>query len=210
MTPGLILMRECTLAFRRASGVYATLAFCALAFATFAFSLGPDALAADLAPVLAVAVLFSCLLSLPALFAYDAEDGTLELYLLTPLAPEWLVATKLFAFWLTHALPLVLLTPLLALMGGIAPDAIAAITTRLLFATPTLVAIGGVGTALTLGLRRSGFTQTLILLPLYLPPLIFASAPASAPVNLILAAMALAAVPLACFACGWLLKRAGE
>jgi len=203
----LLFTRDLMLAFRRGGGTWGTLAFCLIVFAVFALSLGPDALAQQAPRILAVTVLLSCLLALPGLFDRDFEDGTLEQYLLSPTPLEWLVLSKLAAFWLASALPLVLLAPLLGAMAGLDGAALRPLLAALLLATPTLVAVGAVGAALTLGTRRGGFTGALILLPLYLPALIFTvSANTNDDALLMLAGMLLAAVPLCCLITAGLLR----
>ena len=118
MTPWLLFTRDLALAYRRGGGALAAAGFCLVAFCVFAFALGPEVLHASAHAVLAVAVFLACLLALPGLFARDAQDGTLEQYLLAPAPLEALVAAKLAAFWCAFALPLLALTPLLALMAG--------------------------------------------------------------------------------------------
>lgn len=195
----LLFRRDLLIAFRRGGGTWATLAFCLIVFAVFAFSLGPKALHDNAGRVLAVAVLLSCLVSLPGLFERDFDDGTLEQYLVQPLALEWLVLAKLLAFWLTAAVPLIVLAPLLSLMGGLSAADAGALALALLLATPTLSAMGAVGAALTLGLRRGGITQALIVLPLYIPPLIFtATVLENSTAYALLAGILLIAVPVSC------------
>jgi heme exporter protein B len=195
--PWLLFKRDVLLALRRGGGTFATLSFCIIVFCLFAFSLGPEALAVQAPRILAVTVLLSCLLALPGLFERDHDDGTLEQYVLRPLALEWLVLAKLASFWLTSALPLVLLAPLLGMAAGMNAVALGSLTVALLLATPTLVAIGAIGAALTLGLRKSGLTQALILLPLYVPVLIFTAGAGEADAPLmLLAALLLASLPL--------------
>jgi heme exporter protein B len=205
--PWLLFKRDLMLAFRRGGGAWATLSFCLIVFSVFAISLGPEQLAANASRVLTVTVLLSCLLALPGLFERDFEDGTLEQYLLRADAMEWLVLSKLAAFWLTAAAPLVLASPLLGLMAGLQPEALPGLAGALLLATPTLVAIGALGAALTLGLRKGGVAQTLILLPLYVPALIFTvSIGENESAPLLLTGMLLASLPLSCFASAWLLR----
>lgn len=203
----LLFKRNILLAARRGGGTWATLAFCLIVFCVFAFSLGPEALAANAARVLAVSVLLACFAALPNLFERDAEDGTLEQYLVQPRALEWLMLAKLSAFWLTSALPLILLSPLLALMGGLSAEDAARLAFALLLATPALCALGAGGAALTLGLRRGGITGALIVLPLYIPPLIFCvMAMENDAAWLLLAGIALTSVPVACLLCAVLVR----
>jgi heme exporter protein B len=207
----LIFKRDLSISAKRGGGVFATLGFCLIAFSCFGFSLGPDALQQYAAKVLVVAVLLSFLIALPGLFERDYEDGTLEQYLLQPSALEWLVLAKLCAFWCACAVPLLVLTPLLALMAGLNGDDTSGIVFALLLATPTLSAIGTLGAAFTLGVRKSGITQALIVLPLYVPPLIFtAGAAENANAFALLAAMALVSVPLSCLLTAGLLRLSAD
>ncbi len=198
----LIFTRDVKLAFRRGGGAFAALAFCLMVFAVFAFSLGPVALHEHAARIAAVAVLLSCLLSLPNLFERDAEDGTLEQYMLSGTTLEWLVLAKLAAFWVASALPLILLAPLLALMGGLPGEAATQLAWALLLATPALCAVGALGAALT----RGGITQALVVLPLFIPPLIFVAEAGRGGAYALLFGMSLIAVPLACLVCTALLR----
>lgn len=201
-----VFLRDLRIAPRRGGGLFATLGFCLMVFCAFAFSLGPEALHAVAPRVLVTCVLLSLLLALPNLFERDDEDGTLEQYLLAPGALEWLVLAKLAAFWLTAALPLILLAPLLALMADLSGEAMCTLLITLALSTPTLCAVGALSAALTLGIRRSGITQALIVLPLYIPPLIFAAGADMQGAGTLLAAMALIAVPVSCLLSAVLLR----
>jgi len=203
----LLLKRDIMLSARRGGGMWSALAFCLIVFCVFAFSLGPEALAANAARVLAVSVLLACLMALPGLFERDFEDGTLEQYLVQPHALEWVMLAKLCAFWFACALPLIVLTPLLALMGGLSVMGAESLVVALLLATPTLIAMGAVGAALTLGLRKGSMVSALVVLPLYIPPLIFTvMAMESEAALLLLAGMLLAVVPVACLLCAALVR----
>jgi heme exporter protein B len=126
--------------------------------------------------VLWVAALLATLLSLGRLFAADHQDGTLEQMLLAA-EPLWLVVTaKIFAHWLTSGLPLVLLSPLMGLQFGLEGGEIAVLTGALLLGTPVLSLIGAIGAALTVGLRAGSVLLALLVLPLYIPVLVFGAA----------------------------------
>ncbi|MBV8939675.1 MAG: heme exporter protein CcmB [Alphaproteobacteria bacterium] len=202
----LIIARDARLAFRRGGGAFAGGGFCLMAFGLFAFGLGPDALRRHAAEALLLAVLLSLLLSLPGLFARDHEDGSLEQYALHPAALEWLLAAKLAAFWLTAALPLILLSPLLCLMAGLGGLELRHAVLMLLLATPALASIGMLGGALTLSAAREGLAQALAVLPLYVPVLIFATGMQWP----LLAGLSLASVPLSCYVSAWLVRLALE
>lgn len=207
----LLFKRDLLLAFRRGGGMWMVLSFALMVFAVFAFTLGPEALTASAARILSAIVLLSCLLMLPGLFERDHEDGSLEQYLVQPAPLEWLMLAKLAAFWCTACLPLIILTPVLALMSGLGKDATLALACALLFATPALSALGALGAALSLTLRQGGLTQTLITLPLYIPPLIFLAAhETSGETFALLAGMSLISIPLSCFLCAGLVRLAHE
>src|SRR5438067_944443 len=123
--------------------------------------------------VLWVAALLASLLSLPRLFAADHADGTLEQIALSPWPLPALVSGKIAAHWLTTGLPIVLLAPLLSAQYALEGDAMWILTAALLLGTPILSLLGGIGAALTLGLRGGGSLLALLVLPLYVPVLIF-------------------------------------
>ena len=138
-------------------------------------SLGPDlALLARIAPALIwIGALLATLFSLDRLFQADDEDGTLDQLLLSPLAPELLVLAKIFAHWLSHTLPLVILSPLFGLMLGMNAGQFYNLPLSLLIGTPALASLGALGAALTLNLRRGGLLLPVLTLPLTLPVLLF-------------------------------------
>ncbi len=123
--------------------------------------------------VLWVAALLASLLSLPRLFAGDHADGTLEQIALSPYPLVALVAGKIIAHWLTTGLPVVLIAPLLGLQYALDGEALVVLVAALLIGTPILSLLGAIGAALTLGLRSSGSLLALLILPLYVPVLIF-------------------------------------
>lgn len=123
--------------------------------------------------VLWVAALLACLLSLDRLFQADFEDGTLDLILLSPLPLEATVMLKALAHWVTTGLPLVLLGPVLAITLNLPGSAYPALIASLAIGTPGLSMIGAVGAALTVGIRRGGLLLSALVLPLYIPTLVF-------------------------------------
>jgi len=141
----------------------------------FPFATSPERnLLATMGPgVLWVAALLASLLSLPRLFAGDHADGTLEQIALSPYPLPALVSGKILAHWLTTGLPVALLAPLLGLQYGIDPEGLAVLTIALLLGTPILSLLGAIGAALTLGLKAGGSLLALLVLPLYIPVLIF-------------------------------------
>ena len=169
-----VIRRDLTLALRRRADVLTACAFFAIVASFFPLGVGPEPqLLRSIAPgVIWVAALLATLLTLPRLFAADYADGTLEQMLLSPSPLGVTVAGKIFAHWLVAGLPLVLMSPLLALQYDLSQDTQLALTLSLLAGTPVLSLIGAIGGALTLGLRGGGLLLALVVLPLYVPVLI--------------------------------------
>lgn len=168
--------RDLRLALRSRAELGVQLLFYVIVVALFPLSMTPERnLLATMGPgVLWVAALLASLLSLPRLFATDHADGTLEQIALSPYPLEALVAGKVLAHWLTTGLPVALLAPLLALQYYLDAGSVAVLVAGLLLGTPILSLLGAVGAALTLGLRGGGGSLlALLILPLYVPVLIF-------------------------------------
>lgn len=177
-----LVMRDIKLASRRPVEVLTTLFFFVMVGALFPLAIGADkALLCRLAPaILWIGALLSAMLSLSRLFLPDLMDGTLEQMLLSPCPPSLLVAAKVLSHWLLAGLPLVLLTPLLSIQFGLPVQALPALTLSLLLGTWAFSLIGAIGAALTLGLRGGGLLMAALVLPLYIPALIFGAAAAGA------------------------------
>ncbi len=169
------LRRDLKLALRSRAELAVQLLFYVLVVSLFPLAMTPErALLATMGPgVLWVAALLASLLSLPRLFAADYADGTLEQMALSPFPLLALVAGKIAAHWLSTGLPVVLLAPLFAVQYGLASDATTVLVFALLLGTPILSLLGAIGAALTLGLRAGGGLLALLVLPLYVPVLIF-------------------------------------
>jgi heme exporter protein B len=199
------IARDLRLALRSRGELGVQLLFYVIVVALFPLSITPERnLLATMGPgVLWVAALLASLLSLPRLFATDHADGTLEQIALSPYPLESLVAGKVIAHWLTTGLPVALLAPLLALQYYLDGESVLVLVAGLLIGTPILSLLGAVGAALTLGLRGGGSLLALLVLPLYVPVLIFgagavdaarAGLGASASLSLLGAGLALAAI----------------
>lgn len=171
------LWRDVHLAFRHRNDVLNPLLFFALVTLLFPLGVGPSPqLLQAIAPgILWVAALLSALLATDNLFRSDYEDGTLEQLVLSPLPLPIMVIAKVLAHWLLSAVPLLLLTPLLAIAFGLPDQAILIAVLGLLLGTPVLSFVGAIGVALTVSLKRSGMLLALLVLPLYIPVLIFGS-----------------------------------
>ena len=151
------------------------LLFAVMVVALFPLALGadPERLARIAPGVLWVAVLLSSLLTLDGLYRGDVEDGSLEQLLLAPVPLAWLLAVRVLVHWATTALPLVLVTPLLAQLLYLPADLLPVTLASLALGTPLLSLLGAVVAALTVGIRRSGMILALLALPLFLPVLVF-------------------------------------
>ena len=181
----IIVMRDLLLAMRNRSDILTTLFFFIIAISLFPLGLGPELdTLREIAPgVFWVAALLASMLALERLFAIDFADGTLEQLLLTPQPTTILVLAKVLAHWLITGVPLVLLSPLLGLQYDLSAEAIEVLMLTLLLGTPSLSLIGAIGAALTLGLRGGGVLVSLLVLPLYIPVLIFGAGAVEATVS---------------------------
>jgi heme exporter protein B len=170
-----IVVRDLTLAWRRRSDVLSTLFFFVIVVSLFPLGIGPEMqLLRSIAPgVVWVAALLASMLSLNRVFANDYYDGTLEQLLLTPQPLYLIVLGKVFAQWLVSEVPLVLIAPLLGVQFDLAPNTLLVLFISLSIGTPILSLIGSIGAGLTLGLRGGGVLISLLILPLYIPVLIF-------------------------------------
>jgi len=170
-----LVKRDLALAFRQGMDSLMVVAFFVIAVVLFPFGVGPEVntLAKIAAGTIWVAALLSSMLSLERLFQTDYDDGSLELLALAPVPLEVTVLAKVVAHWLTTGLPLIITAPLLAVLMQLPEDGFLTLLGALLLGTPTLSLIGAVGAALILGSRRGGVLLSLLVLPLYIPILIF-------------------------------------
>lgn len=170
-----IIRRDLLLAMRRKSEVLTALFFFIIVVSLFPLGIGPEtALLRKIAPgILWVAALLATMLGLARLFAPDHADGTLEQMALSPTPLGLLITGKIVAHWITTGLPLVLLAPVLGIQFDLDTSALGILMVALLLGTPLLSLIGAIGAALTLGVRGGGVLLSLLVLPLYVPALIF-------------------------------------
>ncbi|TXG87303.1 MAG: heme exporter protein CcmB [Rhodocyclaceae bacterium] len=180
-----ITARDLKLAMRRQADIVSVLFFFIIVASLFPLGIGPEPqLLKKLAPgVLWVGALLATMLSLPRLFADDYRDGTLEQLVLAPQPLGLTVIGKVIAHWLVSGLPLALLAPVLGIQFDLEMDALFILTVSLLIGTPALSGIGAIGAALTLGLRGGGVLVSLLVLPLYIPVLIFGAGAVDATVT---------------------------
>ncbi|MCW8347626.1 MULTISPECIES: heme exporter protein CcmB [Vibrio] len=172
-----IVRRELLIAFRRQADIFNPLWFFIIVITLFPLSIGPEPnlLARIAAGIVWVAALLAALLSLERLFKDDFQDGALEQMMLMPIPLPLVVMAKIVAHWLLTGLPLILISPLLSILLSLDFDTWLAVVLTLLVGTPTLSFIGAIGVALTVGLQKGGVLLSLLVLPLYIPILIFAT-----------------------------------
>ncbi|MFV0361066.1 heme exporter protein CcmB [Tropicimonas sp.] len=170
-----LLRRDLALSVRAGGGFGLALAFFLIVVTLTPFAVGPNAgtLSTIAAGILWLGALLSCLLSLDRIFALDHEDGSLELLATAPIPLEGVAAVKALAHWLTTGLPLTLAAPLLGVLLNLPGPGYLWLTLSLAIGTPALSVVGTFGAALTVGLKRGGLLLSLIVLPLYVPTLIF-------------------------------------
>ncbi|WDS53736.1 heme exporter protein CcmB [Vibrio aestuarianus] len=174
---GMVVRRELLIAFRRQADIFNPLWFFIIVITLFPLSIGaePSLLARIAAGIVWVAALLSALLSLERLFRDDFQDGSLEQMMLMPVPLPIVVIAKVVAHWLLTGLPLILISPLLAVLLSLDFNTWLAVVMTLAIGTPTLSFIGAIGVALTVGLQKGGVLLSLLVLPLYIPILIFAT-----------------------------------
>lgn len=194
----LILTQTVTLAFRKGGGALGTLAFYIIIVTLFTFALGPQGIKAYAAAIMCVALLLSVITALPLMYERDYEDGTLEQLLLQPAPLELLVLAKILGQYVASIAPILIVSPLLAMMAGLTPIQTVHALLQLSLAAPTLVALGSIAASLTLGARRGGLLQALIIMPLMIPVLIFAANGGQGAL-LFLTGLLLGVLPLSCY-----------
>mgnify|MGYP000882970126 FL=1 len=180
-----IVRRDLKLAIRQGMDSVMVVMFFVIAVVLFPFGVGPEPniLARISAGVIWVAALLASMLSLERLFQTDFEDGSLELLIMQPVALEITVAAKIMAHWLTTGLPLIVAAPLLAVLMNMESSGFMVLILTLTIGTPALSLIGSIGAALILGARRGGVLLSLLILPLYIPVLIFSVSAIDAVLN---------------------------
>lgn len=216
----ILIRRELRLAFRGGTDAMMGVIFFVLAAILFPFGVGPDAaiLPRIGGGIIWVVALLAALLSLERMFAADHEDGSLDLLYLSPVSLGQLALAKAIAHWLTTGVLLLIAAPVLALLYNLPQSAFVPLVATMLLGTPTLSLVGAIGAALILGARRGGVLLALLLLPLYIPVLIFGAGAIDgaiagrdiAPQLMILGGFLLAALALAPWATAAALRQAIE
>ncbi|RKZ92998.1 MAG: heme exporter protein CcmB [Candidatus Parabeggiatoa sp. nov. 1] len=173
----ILLKRDLTLAYRHRAELANPLLFFVIVVSLFPLGISPESsVLQGIAPgIIWVAALLAAMLSLDSLFRSDFEDGSLEQIALSANSLPVLVLAKVFAHWLLTGLPLILLAPLLGVLLFLPDSAMLTLIVTLALGTPILSLVGAIGVALTVGLRRGGVLLSLLVLPLYIPVLIFAA-----------------------------------
>lgn len=215
-----VVRRDARLAFRQGTDTLMTLAFFVIAVVLFPFGVGPEpnVLARIGGGVVWVAALLASMLALERLFQSDYEDGGLELLALAPIPLQFVVLAKVFAHWIATGLPLAVIAPALGVMMNVPADVFPVLIAALLLGTPTLSLIGAIGAGLILGARRGGVLLALLVLPLFIPILIFGVSAVEMAAQglspdaslLILGGMALAALALGPWAAAAAIRQALE
>ena len=213
-----LLLRDLRLSLRQGVDAVMVVMFFVITVTLFPLGVGPEAniLARMSAGVIWVTALLATRLSLDRLFQHDYEDGSLELLILSALPLEAVVLAKVAAHWLVTGLPLIVAAPVLAVLMNMPAEGFWTLIAAMLLGTPVSSLIGAVGGALTLGARRGGVLVSLLVLPLYIPLLIFGVGAVDAaiaglsvrPHLLLLGAMLAAALPLAPWAAAAALRQA--
>lgn len=198
-----ILTQSIRLSFRKGGGAFGACAFYVIVVTIFTFALGVQASSEYATSVMCVALLLSVITTLPLMFERDYEDGTLEQLILQPVLLELLVFAKILGQWCSHIFPILLVSPLLALMADMPPEQAANTIFILFVASLAMVAIGAIGAAITIGSKRGGLLQALVVMPFYVPVIIFASGQGGIS---FLAGIMFASLPLACYVCAQLIK----
>jgi heme exporter protein B len=206
----IIIKQDIKLALRQSSGVVNTLGFFIISSALFAFAMGPDP---ENLKIIGLSVIWVCallasLLSIKNIFQQDYEDGTLAQIYLQGVLLESLVIGKLISHWLISALPIIFITPLIAILFNI-EEMIIALLLSLLAGTPTICVIGAFGSGLTLAVKNGTILSAVIILPLYIPILIFGVTAANGSLSMLFAILLLL-VPIFTFATSSALKYALE
>ncbi len=170
-----LIRRDLLLAMRRRGDVLTILFFFVIVASLFPLGVGPEPKLLRLmgGGVVWVAALLAAMLALGRLFAADYADGTLEQLMLSPTPPVLWIVGKILAHWLVSGVPLILMAPVLGIQFDLPGEALGILMFSLLLGTPVLSMIGAIGAALTLGLRGGGVLVSLLVLPLYIPVLIF-------------------------------------
>ncbi len=215
-----VIRRDMRLSLRQSTDSLMTLVFFVIAVVLFPFGVGPEpnVLARIGSGVIWVAALLASMLALERLFQADFEDGGLELLVLAPMPLEAVVLAKVAAHWLTAGLPLVIVSPLLGLLMNLPDDVFSTLILALLLGTPALSLIGAIGAGLILGARRGGVLLSLLVLPLFIPILVFGVSAVEAAAQglpakaslLILGGLALGALALSPWAAAAAIRQALE
>ncbi|MEQ1789558.1 MAG: heme exporter protein CcmB [Rickettsiales bacterium] len=206
----LIISQSIRLSFRKGGGALGACAFYIIMVTIFTFAMGAQAITQYATAIMCISMLLATITTLPLLFERDYEDGTLEQFILQPMLLEVLVLAKICGQFCSHIIPILLVSPLLAVMANLSLEQTINTLLILLVASPIMVALGAIGAALTIGSKRGGLLQALVVMPLYIPVLIFSSAGGEGGGGhgevLFLAGMLFVSIPLSCYVCSALIR----
>ncbi len=200
----LILIQSLRLSFRKGGGALGACAFYVIIVTLFTFAIGVQAMSTHATAIMCISMLLAVITTLPLLFERDYEDGTLEQFLLQPVLLELLVFAKICGQWCSHIIPILLVSPLLSIAANLSFEQSLYTLVILLLSSPTMTCLGAISAALTIGSKRGGLLQALVVMPLYIPVLIFASAGDGG--MLFLCGMLFFSLPLACYVCSALIR----
>ncbi len=203
----IVLMQTIMLSFRKGGGAMSCLAFYILVFTVFAFALSPEALAKYAVAVMCVALLMASVAAQGFIFEHDYEDGMIEQYIVKSDVLELVILAKMLGQWFTQLVPILIMVPFMAIMAGFPDERIGEACLLMLLLSPGIVALSVLTASLTVGSRSGAILPALIILPLLIPPLIFASSMEGQQAALMLAAFACAAVPACCYLSAALLRQ---
>ena len=209
----LIILQSICLSFRKGGGALGACAFYVIMVTLFTFAMGTQAISQYATAIMCVSMLLAIITTLPLLFERYYEDGTLEQFLLQPVLLEMLVCAKICGQFLSQIIPILAVSPLLAIMAGLSYQQTLHALLVLILAAPTMVALGAIGASLTIGSKRGGLLQALVVTPFYIPVLIFASATGQNSGNsgiLFLAGLMFISFPLACYVCAGLIRASDD
>ena len=206
----LVLKQTVQLAFRKGGGAFGTMAFYIITVTLFTFALGPQSMNEHASAVMCVALLLSCVTTLPLFYEGDFEDGTLEQYLLQPVLLELLVLAKILGQWVANIVPIIIATPLLSAMANLDYAQTLHVLCMLLLVSPSIVALSSIAASLTLDSKRGGLLQALVMMPLTIPLLIFAGSSGEQGAVLFLWGMLLATLPVSCYVSAMLIRIAQD
>ncbi|MEZ5691291.1 MAG: heme exporter protein CcmB [Rickettsiales bacterium] len=201
-----IFRQSVMLSFRKGGGAMGACAFYIITIALFIFAMGPQMVSSYTTSVMSISMLLAIITTLPLMFERDYEDGSLEQIILQPVLLEIMVLAKICGSWCSNILPILIVSPLIAISASLSVQQILVSLSVLTVASFVMVALGAIGAALTIGSKRGGLLQALVIMPLYIPILIFSSTNSGEHGLLFLSGILLFLLPLSCYVCAALIR----